>query len=179
MKGFFRIIALVSALAGGSNLAAEATNLLANKAPVSLELRDQFDAPQKLSFPSTHVTLLTIADKQGSGQLEEWIAPVKKRFGSRIDIRGLADVSAVPRALRGLVLREFRKLITYPVMMDWSGAAVKAFTHVPGQANVLVLNRQGVIVHRLSGRATAVEIRNLCVVIDQALAATNTLSEAR
>ena len=32
-------------------------------APALIEMRDQFDALQKLSFPTTNVTILTIADR--------------------------------------------------------------------------------------------------------------------
>ena len=104
-------------------------------------------------FPATNVTLLTIADKKGSEQINGWITPLKQRFGKRVDIRGLADVSTVPRLLRGMLRTKFQKSQTYPVMMDWSGEVVKAFTYVPDKANVLVLDGRGHILKRVSGEA--------------------------
>ena len=139
-------------------------------APSSIELHDQFDAPQTLSFPATNVTLLTIADKKGSEQIAGWVAPLKQRFGKRIDIRGLADVSTVPPPLRGMVRRKFQKFQTYPVMMDWSGEAVKAFTYVPNKANVLVLDYHGQILKRISGEASPKAVHDFCATIDSALA---------
>ena len=138
-------------------------------APPLIELRDQFDAPQKLSFPGTNVTLLTIADKKGSEQIAGWVAALKQRFGKRIDIRGLADVSTVPRPLRGMVRLKFQKIHTYPVMLDWSGEAVKAFTYVPGKANVLVLDPRGQILERISGEANPKAVADLCAAIDRVL----------
>ena len=138
-------------------------------APSWIELRDQFDARQTLSFPATHITLLTIADKKGSEQIAGWITPLKQRFGQRIDIRGLADVSTVPRLLRGMVRSKFQKFQTYPIMMDWSGEAVKAFTYVPDKANVLVLDGRGQILKRLSGEANPKTVEDLCAAIDRAL----------
>ena len=138
-------------------------------APSWIELHDQFDAPQTLSFPATNVTLLTIADKKGSEQVAGWVAPLKQRFGKRIDIRGLADVSTVPRPLRGMVRMKFRRLHTYPIMMDWSGEAVKAFTYVPDNANVLVLDARGQILKRISGEANPKAVQDLCAAIDRAL----------
>ena len=138
-------------------------------APSSIALHDQFDAPQTLSFPATNVTLLTIADKKGSEQIAGWVAPLKQRFGKRIDIRGLADVSTVPRPLRGMVRTRFRKSQTYPVMMDWSGEALKAFTYVPDKANVLVLDGHGQILKRVSGEASPEAVEDLCATIDRAL----------
>ena len=145
--------------------------VLPARAPALLVLRDQFDLPQTLAFPSTNIVFLTIADKAGSEQLAGWIAPVKHRFGERINIRGIADVSPVPRLLRSLVRKKFRELQTYPVMMDWTGAAVKAFTYVPAQANVLVVDGRGQILLRTSGPATERALQELCAVIDRALAA--------
>ena len=162
---------LLLTLATGVNAAPHSEPpITPTNAPSSIELNDQFDAPQTLSFPATNVTLLTIADKKGSDQIAGWVAPLKQRFGKRIDIRGLADVSTVPRPLRGMVQRKFQKLQTYPVMLDWSGGAVKAFTYVPDRANVLVLDEQGQILKRLSGEANPKAVQDLCAAIDHALA---------
>jgi hypothetical protein len=135
-------------------------------APRLIELRDQFDAPQKISFPATNITLLAIADKKGSEQVNGWIALVKQRFGKQIDIRGLADVSSVPRFLREMVRKKFQKVHTHPVMMDWSGEAVKAFTYVPGVANILVLSKRGQILKRMTGEANDKAFQDLCAAID-------------
>lgn len=138
-------------------------------APALIELRDQYDAPQKLSFPATNLTVLTIADKKGSAQIAGWVAPLKQRFGRQLGIRGLADVSTVPRPLRGMVRAKFQKLQAYPVMLDWSGAAVKRFTYVPGQASVLLLDGRGRILKRWSGEASPKAVQDLCAAIDRAL----------
>ncbi|MGA3269252.1 MAG: hypothetical protein ABSE16_20850 [Verrucomicrobiota bacterium] len=46
------------------------SSIIPTSAPSSIQLHDQFDAPQKLSFPATDVTLLTIADKKGSEHIK-------------------------------------------------------------------------------------------------------------
>ncbi|MEK7781867.1 MAG: hypothetical protein AAB370_10255, partial [Verrucomicrobiota bacterium] len=61
-------------------------------APACIELPDQFEKPQKLSFPKTNLTVLTIADRKGSEQIAAWVEPVAKKFGTRVDVRGIADV---------------------------------------------------------------------------------------
>src|ERR1700683_1192160 len=82
-----------------------------NSVPVlaSFELRDQYDNPHNISFPATNVTLMTVADRKGSEQIDGWIAPVKERYGERIAIEGIADVSTVPRLLRSMVRKQFKK----------------------------------------------------------------------
>jgi hypothetical protein len=158
-------------LATGIGAAPQAeSSITPTNAPSSIELHDQFDAPQKLSFPATNVTLLLIADKKGSEQINGWIRPLTERFGKRIEVRGLADVSTVPRPLRGMVRMRFQKSQTYPVMMDWSGEVVRAFTYVPDKANVLVLDGHGHILKRLSGEANPSAVQALCDAIDRALA---------
>ena len=54
-------------------------------------------------------------------------------------------------------------------MMDWSGDAVKAFTYVPDKANILVLDRRGQILKRVSGEANPEAVQDLCAAIDRAL----------
>ena len=162
MKIFFTLVLLIVALAA---------NAAPTNAPARIELHDQYNALQTLAFPATNLTVLTIAEKKGSEQIAGWIAPVKKRFGSRVDIRGIADVSAVPWALRSLVRREFRKSQTYPVMLDWTGDVVNVLTYEPDKANVLLLDSHGQILKRLSGAADAAGIENLCTAIDAALPA--------
>jgi hypothetical protein len=167
-----QILLLLLVMLGGDIGAAPpiVSPIIPTNAPSSIELRDQFDAPQRLSFPATNLTLLLIADRKGSEQVSGWVAPLKQRFGRRIDIRGLADVSAVPRLLRGMIRMKFQKAQTYPVMMDWSGAAVKAFTYVPDRANVILMDRRGHILKRLSGEVSPGAVRDLGDAIDGALA---------
>jgi hypothetical protein len=160
---------LVSLATGVSAAPNSEPSITPTNAPSSIELRDQFDAPQTLSFPATNVTLLTIADKKGAEQVAGWITPLKQRFGKRIDIRGLADVSTVPRPLRSLVRTKFKNVHTYPVMMDWSGETVRAFTYVPEKANLLVLDRRGQILKRISGDANPKAVQELSTAIDCAL----------
>lgn len=151
------------------NVQAEPADQPPNNSPAHLELRDQFGAIQKLDFPKTNITFLVIADWKGSREVAGWIAPIKHRFDTRIDIRGLADVSCVPGPLHGLVERRFRAAESYPVMMDWTGKAAKSFAYVPGMANVLVLNRQGRILFRTGGAAADKPLQEIYDVLTQAL----------
>lgn len=169
MKPFFPMLLVMLAWRASAAPISERA-VIPTHAPAMLLLHDQFDAPQALVFPTTNITVLTIADRTGSAQLAGWIAPVKQRFGGQLDIRGIADVSLVPRLLRSLVRKKFRELQTYPVMMDWTGDAVKAFTYVPDKANILVLDGRGQILLRASGPATEHAVQELCAAIERALA---------
>lgn len=126
------ILILVACLPGlCQSVAGEATKP-PGRAPVCIELRDQYDSPQRLVFPATNVVVLTLADKKGSEQVDGWVAALKSRYAGRIELRGLADVGGVPGWLRGKVRKKFQETRAYPVMMDWSGKVCAEFGFQPG-----------------------------------------------
>ncbi len=122
--------------------------------PISIELRDQFEVPQKLSFPTERLTILTIADRKGNDQVDDWIAALKPRYAGRVEFKGIAQVSAVPSFLQSHVRRKFQESRKYPVMMDWTGEVCSQLSVKPGVANVLIFDRAGEIVGRFEGKAT-------------------------
>lgn len=157
-----------AALAGGIGNAGELPSVPTN-APVSLELRDQYDAPQKLSFPSTNVTILTIADRKGAEQVAGWIAALRQQLGSRVDIRGLANVAAVPGFLQGRVRKSFQQTYRYPVMLDWSGRWCAHFGCRADVANILVIRRDGTIAGRFSGAVESARVKAAVAVAEAEL----------
>lgn len=138
-------------------------------APAPLELRDQYDAAQRLAFPSANVIVLTVADKTGSKQIDGWVTALKTRYSGRIELRGLADVGGVPRFLRGMVRKRFQETRPYPVMMDWSGNVCSQFGFQPGVANVLVMARDGAIQMSFAGPAREPALKIVYAAIDGAL----------
>lgn len=150
------------------NIAGEGSKLPTH-APASLELHDQFDAPQHLVFPCTNVIVLTIADKKGSEQIDGWVAALKARYAGRIELRGLAEVGGVPGLLRGKVRKKFQETRTYPVMMDWSGKVCAQFGFQPAHANVLVIAGDGSIRARVAGPAREPGLKEVSAAIEAAL----------
>ncbi len=142
---------------------------LATKAPACIQLRDQFDSPQKLAFPTTNLTILTIADKKGSSQVDAWIAALKPRCSGGIAIRGLADVGGAPDFVQGRIRQGFQESRKYPVMLDWSGKVCAQFGYKKDEANILVLDRNGRIQARFTGIATAAAVAEVDMVLDKLL----------
>lgn len=135
-----------------------------------IELHDQYQKLQTLSFPTTNVTFLTIADRKGSVQVAGWITALKERHAGPIDVRGLADVGGVPFPLRGRIRKRFQESILYPVMMDWSGDVCAKFGYVEDQANVIIIDRNGSVAGRFSGKATEANFKDAFVALQKALA---------
>ena len=131
-----------------------------------LKLKDQYDRIQKLTFPRTNLTVLTVADQKGAEQIGSWIAPIKERFAQRIDYAGIADVAKAPSLLRGLVKSKFKKRYTYPVMLDWSGITVKQFGCEKDKASLFLIHRDGTVLLHMSGIANNSSLEKLFETIE-------------
>jgi hypothetical protein len=132
-------------------------------------LSDQNSVARRYSFPKEKVTAMTVADRAGSEQLEPWIKNLYERYGSQIDIDGVADVSMVPKPLHRVVRALFRSRLKHSVMLDWDGSVVKRFGYMPGVANIYVIDRRGTILKRITGPANATLEQELFRTIDNAI----------
>lgn len=164
---FLVLCALGSPILSG----AQGTGLARAKAPSRIELRDQFNVPQSLTFPTTNVIVLLIADRKGSEQVDGWVAVLKPKCQAGISMRGLAIVAGVPKFLQGRVCKEFQARRKYPVWMDWSGKLSDQFGYRPEVANVLLIEPDGVIRARFEGSATASNAAEALRVLDSLRAA--------
>ncbi len=121
-------------------------------------------------FRSPVITSNGCSDRAGSEQLKTWIRSLYERYGSRIDIDGVAEVSTVPKPLHGVVHALFRKRLTHSVMLDWHGSVVKRLEYEPGAANIYVIDRRGTILKQITGPVNAVSEQELVRIIDRAIA---------
>jgi hypothetical protein len=132
-------------------------------------LSDQNSVFRRYGFPKEKVTVMTVADRTGSEQLEPWITILYEHYGSKIDIDGVADVSMVPKPLHSMVRALFRKRLAHSVMLDWDGAVVKRLNYERGVANIYVIDRGGTILKRITGPLNATLKRDLFRAIDDAI----------
>lgn len=142
---------------------------LPTNAPACIELRDQYDAAHRLSFPNTNFVVLTIADRKGSEEIDGWITALKQRYEGRIELRGIADVGGVPGFLQGRIRKKFREARPHPVMMDWSGKVCTQLGYAPDVANILVLGHDGLIHGRFTGPAVDPNRQKAFALLDKAL----------
>ncbi|HVF27107.1 MAG TPA: hypothetical protein VM943_02630 [Pyrinomonadaceae bacterium] len=134
--------------------------LLSNSA-TNFELKDQYNNAHTYRFPKDKVSVLAFGDRKGSAQIEGWIRPLVERYQGRIDINGVAELSAVPALSRGIVRRIFKRQVKYPVMLDWSGQVSKGYGYRGGRAGIFVINQQGHIVTTRTGAASTTELNTL------------------
>ena len=132
-------------------------------------LKDQYDNRLVYSFPRETMSVVCFADYHGSGQLDAWIRPLYDRYQKSIGIYGVADLSAVPGFMRGLIARVFRAQLQYPVMFDWHGTVSKSYAAQSGQANLFLIDMQGRIVLRLVGAVSLERLQRVVAQIDRLL----------
>ncbi|MCS6874639.1 MAG: redoxin domain-containing protein [Pyrinomonadaceae bacterium] len=135
----------------------------------NFSLKDQFGKVHKVEFPREKITVLAFADREGSSQLESWIRPIYERYSDRIDIYGVAELSAVPVIMRGVVRSFIRKGTEYPVMLDWDGKVSMAYGYEKGVANIYVINKEGVVIMKQKGKANKESLEQIFLKIDKLL----------
>ncbi len=138
------------------------------------ELKDQFEAKRGLEFPRGKVCVLVVADQKGAKGLEAWVRPLAERFGERVDFEGIADVSAAPPPLRGLVRNGFRKRYQRPVMLDWDGKVVRSFGYRKQVPNVYVIDREGRVHGQTVGPASAEAVAGVVRLVEGVLGMAST-----
>jgi hypothetical protein len=81
----------------------------------------------------------------------------------------VAETSAVPGFMRGLIARVFRTQLQYPVIFDWHGTVSKSYAAQSGQANLYLVDTQGRIVLRLVGTVSPESLQRVMAQIDRLL----------
>ena len=130
-------------------------------------LKDQYKTEHQQTFPRETVGIFALADRQGSDQLEDWITPLFKRYEEHVDIFGVANMKGLPKMLRPMLRGIFKKSIEYPVMMDWTGSVCESLNYQSGVTDIFVVDRNGAVVHRISGEATEEKMQVCYAVIDR------------
>jgi hypothetical protein len=152
--------------------------LTANPAPAGqaqkipeFSLEDQHQNLHHYRFPRARHSVLTLADRKGSAQIEGWVRALKARYGKKLDVDGVADVSIIPKPFHGLVRSGFKSRLSYPVMLDFGGQVVKALDHEQDKANIYIVQPDGQIVLHVAGMADATNLRRVFNALDSAFAA--------
>ena len=125
----------------------------------SFVLTDQFEKSHTLSFPATNLIILTIADKEGHAQVDEWVTAMRKENSKAVPILGIADVRGVPNFWRGFVRKRFQKLRAHSVLLDWNGVVTTPLQPENDKANLYLIAQDGTVLHQTSGAATAEKLK--------------------
>jgi len=161
-------LALVCAMAIAGVARGDSAESPPDRAP-SFTLRDQFNDEHAIAFPRERPTVLALADRRGSSQLEGWLEPIGERYEGRVHIDGVADVRGVPGPLRWGVRQIFRRGSKTPIMLDWEDTLCTTLAYEKGSANLLVLDHDGRIVHRIHGEVDEDKLAALTAALEELL----------
>ncbi len=132
-------------------------------------LKDQHQTTHDYQFPRPKISVLIFADYAGSAQLENWIRPIYGRYRDTITIDGVAELSSVPRLIRGMVRAAFRDRLARPVMLDWSGSVSTDYRYQKGEANLFVIDPDGRILLKVVGAISDAKFQRVRNTIDRQL----------
>ncbi len=139
-----------------------------HRAPAFI-LKDQHKTAHHYRFPRPKISMLLFADHAGSSQLENWIRPLYDRYQDTIHIDGVAELSSVPKLIRGMVRSAFRDRLTRPVMLDWSGEVSTDYHYESGKANLFVIDPNGHILLKVVGAMSDAKLERVQNAIDRQL----------
>ena len=149
-----RIAANAAALCFAFHDVATASDSVQAQRCPNMNLEDQNAHPQSICFPRQRPGFLVIAGRHGTGEIAKWVKPVRTTFGDAVEIFGLADVHGIPGIFRPAVRGMVKKGSEWPVLMDWTGETVGAIFSPGADIEVLVVNKAGQVLVRVSGPVT-------------------------
>lgn len=158
-----------AAAADGGLRSSVVLSVAADAMASAFELKDQYNTSYDYKFPKSKVSVLAFGDRKGSKQIEGWILPLHERYGNRVDIHGIAELSAVPSLARGVARRIIKREVKYPVMLDWEGTVSRSYGFKSGQANIIVIDRNGRIILKMTGAANSFGLNQIYSQIDRQL----------
>ncbi len=136
---------------------------------VEFTLKDQFGNSLTYKFPKEKISILAFADKDGSEQLEGWIRPLYEKYQEKVDILGVAELSAVPSIAKGIVRSMIKKKSAQAVGLDWDGAVSKSYKYEKKKANLVIIDKQGNIVKKENGAFEKSKFEKICAELDTLL----------
>jgi hypothetical protein len=160
---FALLVLLASGLSGAGASAATAPPTQA----VEFTSTDQDGKARLVKYPREKVSVFVLADQKASSEISGWISPLYARFQERVDITGIAALPGIPSAFHSLFRREFKKRLTYPVMLDWSGDVSRAHGYQKEQVQLLVVSRSGRIALSKTGPATPAALAEVYSAIER------------
>ena len=155
---------LISTVVSLIVLAAQSALPTGSKAP-AWSLKDANDTAYDSSHFTGKTVLLIGGDKNSQDTNSAWASRAKSACGSELTGLGLADVSAVPKLLRGYYRSHLRADATrmgVPLLLDWDGSVAKSFHFKADVSNVFLIGPDNSIDYTASGPPTDEEIKQLC-----------------
>ena len=117
------------------------------------ELEDQFRNSHSHADFKGRVLVVIGSDREGASEAENWGKALSQslkpeRDSGRLNLIGLSNLRGVPFFLKDYVRGKFSQKEGEWALMDWKGLFADSYGFIAGNANVVVFDKEGVLVHQ-------------------------------
>lgn len=157
MRTILTTALLVCAMVCATSVRADRTAV--GKRAFDFTIEDQFE--KSWSWSATYKgkpTVLVMSDRSGSEFITAWTTPLTKQYAKRVSFAAMADVSAAPFFIKGLLRSKFRDAYSVSILMDWDGDAFEHYLVHEDVPNVLYISPDGIVRLHVWGKGTQGEI---------------------
>ena len=135
---------------------------------ISFELEDHFKKKYRRENFTGEVTILVGSDREGSGYNEKWSFAIYDSLkasgrGDMIRFLPVADLRGVPFFMKGWVKGKFPQEPKRWILMDWKGIFPRAYDFKPGHSNILILTREGLVIHQCAVQEIDPSVLGVCL----------------
>jgi hypothetical protein len=120
---------------------------------MTFEMEDQFRHSHSHADFKGRVLVVIGSDREGAPAAENWGKALSQalkpeRDAGRLNLIGLSTLKGVPFFLKDYVRGKFSQNAGEWALLDWKGLFADSYGFVAGNANVLVFDKEGVLVHQ-------------------------------
>ncbi len=120
------------------------------------QMEDQFSEDHQYKDYIGKVLIIVGSDREGSRYNEIWSFAIHDSLKSfqlqdSVTFIAVANVKGVPRLLRSFVRGKFPRQKNHRILMDWKGEFARIYQYEPGATNILLIDREGKLLHQLHG----------------------------
>jgi hypothetical protein len=142
---------------------------------VTFEMEDQFQNTYTQEDFLGRVLVVIGGDRKGAPLAKEWGKALGESLQPEISSRklrlvGLSTLKGVPFFLKGYVRGKFPKTQEEWALLDWQGLFAGSYGFTSGEANILVFDESGNLVHKAHfGQCQTSDVRLITSVIRKAI----------
>ncbi|KAA3618307.1 MAG: hypothetical protein D8M58_20605 [Calditrichaeota bacterium] len=113
---------------------------------IDFKIKDQFDKVHEKSDFSDKIVVIVGSDREGSKYNDLWVKAIldsleKNNTGKHVSFIGVADLSAVPFFMRGIVQGFFPSDTTKRILMDWDGEFAETYKFKEEHCNIAIFGK--------------------------------------
>jgi AhpC/TSA family len=163
------ILSLFLGIAAAQHVLAANKPALVGEAAPPFQLKDQFDHEIRLENLKGSLVVIVCGDRRGGDYMNDWAKAVSDNYKDSPDaitIVRVANLFAVPPFFRSYAKQRFlagnaEGKPAKPTLLDWDAVVPALYGFTENLTNVYVIDAQGVLRYKTSGKGTPDEIRAL------------------